>query len=72
MNDSAQDSRRSFLKSVAATSAASTVATTALADDVHELEAHGRAAPGRPVRTTGSGSPRSVWASSVSSTPRRP
>jgi predicted dehydrogenase len=32
------DSRRSFLKSVAAASAASTFTTTALADDVHELK----------------------------------
>ena len=32
------DSRRSFLKSVAAASAVSTVASTALADDVHELK----------------------------------
>ena len=32
------DSRRSFLRSVAAASAASTVATTALAEDVHELK----------------------------------
>ncbi len=38
MNDSAHDSRRSFLKSVAATTAVSTVATTVLADDVHELK----------------------------------
>ena len=32
------DSRRSFLKSVAATTAAATVTTTVLADDVHELK----------------------------------
>jgi predicted dehydrogenase len=34
----ALDSRRSFLQSVAAASAASTVASTAFADDVHELK----------------------------------
>ena len=38
MDDPRLDSRRSFLRSVAAASAASTVATTALADDVHELK----------------------------------
>jgi predicted dehydrogenase len=38
MHHPAQDTRRSFLMSVAATSAVSTVAATALADDVHELK----------------------------------
>jgi predicted dehydrogenase len=38
MHHPAHDTRRSFLMSVAATSAVSTVAATALADDVHELK----------------------------------
>jgi predicted dehydrogenase len=38
MHDPARDTRRSFLTSVAAASAATTVAATALADDVHELK----------------------------------
>jgi predicted dehydrogenase len=38
MHDPARETRRSFLTSVAAASAATTVAATALADDVHELK----------------------------------
>ena len=38
MSDSEQDTRRSFLGFMAAASAASTIATTAIADDVHVLE----------------------------------
>ena len=38
MHHPALDSRRSFLKSVAAAGAASSVAATAVADDVHELK----------------------------------
>jgi hypothetical protein len=48
MHHPARDTRRSFLTSVAATSAAATVATTVLADDVHELKP-----TVEPIRPTG-------------------